>query len=213
MVTLERQRQVWHPATIEGGRVQLRHHLPEDLADVRRWYLDPELGRLTRYSLRPMSVDEIDHFFRSRLLSPEQVGYAIVVRATGRLIGSTTFSNLDADNGSTLFHISIGEPDVWGEGYGTEATELMLWLAFERIGLHRVGLSVFSFNSRAIRSYEKAGFALEGRHREAIARDGGRWDELTMGILASEWQARREERDRREVQAPREEQARLEERE
>jgi RimJ/RimL family protein N-acetyltransferase len=67
----------------------------------------------------------------------------------------------------------------------------MLWLAFERIGLHRVALSVFSFNSRAIRSYEKAGFTLEGRHREAILRDGGRWDELTMGILASEYRARR----------------------
>ena len=62
-----------------------------------------------------------------------------------------------------LFHISIGEPDAWGQGYGTEATGLMLWLAFERIGLHRVGLSVFSFNERAIRSYEKAGFRLEGR--------------------------------------------------
>jgi RimJ/RimL family protein N-acetyltransferase len=196
MVTLERQRQVWHPASIEGERVLLRHHRPDDLGDVRRWYLDAELGRLTRYSLRSMSVDEIDHFFHSRLMSPEQVGYAISLRDTGRLIGSTTFSNLDADNGTTLFHISIGEPDVWGEGYGTEATELMLWLVFERIGLHRVALSVFSFNSRAIRSYEKAGFTLEGRHREAIARDGGRWDELTMGILASEWRARREMRER-----------------
>lgn len=192
MVSVEQQRQVWHPATIRGSRVLLRHHHPDDLADVRRWYRDPELGRLTRYSQRPMSVDEIDRFFHGRLLSPEQVAYAIVINQSGRLIGSTTFSNLDADNGSTLFHISLGEADTWGEGYGTEATELMLWLAFERIGLHRVALSVFGFNSRAIRSYEKAGFTLEGRHREAILRDGGRWDELTMGILASEWRLRQQ---------------------
>ncbi len=190
MVTLTEQRQVWHPATIKGSRVLLRHHHPDDLADVRRWYQDPELARLTRFSLQPMSVEEVDRFFHGRLLSPEQVGYAIVVRASGRLIGSTTFSNLDPDNGTTLFHISIGERDAWGDGYGTEAAELMLWLAFERIGLHRVALSVFGFNSRAIRSYEKAGFVLEGRHREAILRDGRRWDELTMGILASEWRAR-----------------------
>jgi RimJ/RimL family protein N-acetyltransferase len=49
---------------------------------------------------------------------------------------------------------------------------------------------VFAFNERAIRSYEKAGFQVEGRHREAIVRDGGRHDELTMGILAAEWRAR-----------------------
>ena len=66
----------------------------------------------------------------------------------------------------------------------------MLWLAFDRIGLHRVGLSVFEFNERAIGSYEKVGFQVEGRDREAISRDGQRWDEPRMGILAPEWQAR-----------------------
>ena len=192
MVTVEQQRHTWHPPTIEGERVSLRHHRLEDLAAVRRWYHDAELARLTRYTQRPMSDDDIDRFFHGRLLSPEQVAYAITVRDSGRLIGSTTFSNLDPDNGSTLFHISIGEADAWGVGYGTETTELMLALAFERIGLHRVGLSVFDFNTRAIRSYEKAGFIVEGRHRQAILRDGGRWDELTMGILADEWRARRD---------------------
>lgn len=191
MVTVEPQRQTWHPATIEGEGVTLRRHRVDDLGAVRRWYGDPELARLTRYSLRPMSEEDIDRFFHGRLMSPEQVAYAITVRETGRLIGSTTFSNLDPENASTLFHISIGEPDAWGFGYGTETTELMLWLAFERIGLHRVALSVFDFNTRAIRAYEKAGFTVEGRHREAIVRDGGRWDELTMGMLAAEWRARR----------------------
>ena len=191
MVTMERQREAWHPASIKGQGVALRHHKYEDLGAVRRWYRDAELARLTRYSLRPMSDEDIDRFFHTRLMSPEHVGYAITVRDTGRLIGSTTFSNLDPDNSSTLFHISIGEPDAWGYGYGTEATELMLWLAFERIGLHRVALSVFAFNERAIRAYEKAGFTIEGRHRDAILRDGERHDELTMGILASEWRGGR----------------------
>ena len=90
-----------------------------------------------------------------------------------------------------LFHISLGEHDAWGQGYGTEATRLMLGLAFDSIGLHRVGLSVFSFNERAIRSYEKAGFRLEGRARDAILRDGERRDELSMAILAPEWRALR----------------------
>ena len=104
----------------------LRRHRLEDLPHVRRWYRDPELARLTRYSLQPMSDDEIDRFFHGRLMSPETVAYAIDLREGDRLIGLTTFSNLDPDNGSVLFHISIGEHDAWGRGYGTEATELML---------------------------------------------------------------------------------------
>jgi RimJ/RimL family protein N-acetyltransferase len=190
MVTVESQRDVWNPPVIEGTGVVLRHHRDDDLPAVRRWYRDPELARLTRYSLRPMSEDEIDRFFHGRLMSPESVSYAIEQRQTGRLIGLTTFSNLDPENSSVLFHITIGEPDAWGYGHGTETAELMLWLAFDRIGLHRVALSVFGFNERAIRSYEKAGFSIEGRDREAIVRDGQRWDEVTMGILAPEWQAR-----------------------
>lgn len=190
MVIADQHRDIWNPEMIEGSSVVLRHHRHEDLSDIRRWYRDPELARLTRYSLRPMTDDEIDRFFHGRLMSSESVAYAIDIRESGQLIGLTTFSNLDPDNGTVMFHITIGEPDAWGHGYGTEAARLMLWLAFERIGLHRVALSVFGFNDRAIRSYEKAGFRVEGRDREAIVRDGQRWDELTMGILAPEWQAR-----------------------
>jgi RimJ/RimL family protein N-acetyltransferase len=65
----------------------------------------------------------------------------------------------------------------------------MLEHAFVRLGLHRVGLSVFAFNERAIRAYRKVGFREEGRLREAIWRDGRYWDELQMGILADEWRA------------------------
>ena len=74
---------------------------------------------------------------------------AIHVRATDRLIGTCAFSQLDGDNGSALFHITIGETDAWGHGYGTEATQLMLDHAFGTLGLHRIALFVFEFNERA----------------------------------------------------------------
>jgi len=38
-----------------------------------------------------------------------------------------------------------------------------------------------------MRAYEKAGFRIEGRLREAILRDGRYWDEIQMGVLAEEW--------------------------
>lgn len=186
-----RERLDWNPPRIEGRLIELRHHTPANLPTVLRWYADAEIARLTRYSTRPMATEEVERFFQSRLLSTESVAYGIHVRPSGRIVGLTTFSALDPDNGSVLFHITIGERDAWGHGYGTEAARLMLWLAFERIGLHRVGLTVFSFNERAIRSYQKVGFRIEGRLREAIERDDRRWDEIQMGILREEWLALR----------------------
>jgi RimJ/RimL family protein N-acetyltransferase len=190
----ELDRDLWHPATLEGRLVILRHFRPEQLGAVIRWYRDADLGRLTRYQQRPMSQEEIEHFFRSRLLAADALAYAIHVGAGDRLVGLTTFSALDPDNGSALFHITIGERIAWGRGYGTETTELMLEHGFVNLGLHRVGLSVFAFNARALRSYEKAGFVVEGRLREAIFRDGRWWDEVQMGALADEWLARRARR-------------------
>ena len=63
-----------------------------------------------------MPRDEVERFFQTRLLSSESVAYGIHIKATGRLIGLTTFSALDPDNGSVLFHITIGERDAWGRG-------------------------------------------------------------------------------------------------
>jgi RimJ/RimL family protein N-acetyltransferase len=169
----------------------LRRHVPDNLAAFRRWYQDAQVARLARYQDGPMTIEEIDRFFTARALGAETMTMAIHVRETDRLIGTCAFSQLDGDNGSALFHITIGEKDAWGQGYGSEATGLMVDHAFGSLGLHRVALSVFEFNERAIRSYVSCGFTIEGRAREAIWRDGRWWDELSMSILESEWRRRR----------------------
>jgi RimJ/RimL family protein N-acetyltransferase len=179
----------WFPETLEGERVVLRRHSPDNLRAFQRWYADPEVVRLTRYQEGPMGRDEIERFFAARALGTDSLAMAIHVRSTDRLIGTCALSQLDADNGSALFHITIGEKDAWGDGYGTEAARLMIDHAFRGLGLHRVGLSVFSFNERAVRSYRSVGFVVEGRAREAIWRDGRWWDEISMSLLDSDWAA------------------------
>lgn len=179
--------ELWHPQQIVGQLVALRRPRADDLPAVVRWYRDPEIARLTRYQTRPMSQADIERFFQVRMLSMDALAYSIVELPSWRQIGFTTFSSLDPDNGSVLFHITIGERDAWGRGLGTETTSLMLAHAFERLALHRVGLTVFSYNLRAIRAYEKAGFRVEGRLRDAIMRDGRYFDEVQMGVLATEW--------------------------
>ena len=91
---------------------------------------------------------------------------AVHEKATDRLVGTCAFSQLDGENGSALYHITIGESDAWGQGYGTEATQLMLDHAFGTLGLHRIALYVFEFNERAIRRLQ----ALRLRRRGPVAR-------------------------------------------
>ena len=182
--------QAWSPERLIGERVLLRRHVPSNLAAFQRWYTDPDVARLTRYQDGPWRPEDVERFFAARVIGPDSFTMAIHISETDQLIGSCAFTQLDGDNGSALYHITLGERDTWGRGYGTEATELMLQHAFTRLGLHRIALSVFEFNERAIRSYEKSGFIIEGRAREAIWRDGRFWDEIAMSVLEPEWSAR-----------------------
>ena len=182
----------WFPDQIEGDLAVLRKHVADNVTAFRRWYSDPEVARLARYQDAPMRPDEIDRFFQLRAMGTESLTMAIHDRETGRLIGSCAFSQVDGENGSAMYHITIGEKDMWGRGYGTEATQLMLDHAFGTLGLHRIALTVFEFNERAIRAYRNCGFVVEGRSRESIWRDGRWWDELAMSVLSTEWHERRD---------------------
>ena len=181
----------WFPESLTGSRVVLRRHVPGNVAAFQRWYADPEIARLARYQATPMRPEEIERFFAGRVAGPESLAMAVHEKATDRLVGTCAFSQLDGDNGSALYHITIGEADAWGHGFGTEATRLMVDHAFGTLGLHRIALNVFEFNERAIRAYRRVGFLVEGRSRESIWRDGRWWDELAMSILVSDWKAAR----------------------
>ncbi|KAI0123404.1 GNAT family acetyltransferase [Xylariales sp. AK1849] len=85
-------------------------------------------------------------------------------------------------------HISIDVLKTHqGKGYGSEAIEWALGYGFQIAGLHRIGIEAFSFNSGAMRLYEKLGFVLEGRKREELWFDGGWHDYVTYGMLENEW--------------------------
>lgn len=88
--------------------------------------------------------------------------------------------------GTTSFSIAIGE--VWqGCGYGREALALLFDFVFDELNLHRIGLTVFASNARAIRLYEHLGFVHEGTAREFFQRDGQRHDMHHYGLLRREW--------------------------
>jgi len=60
-------------------------------------------------------------------------------------------------------------------------------VAFATLRLHRISVRVVDYNVRAIRAYEKCGFAVEGRDREAALVDGTWHDDVIMGILDREF--------------------------
>jgi len=115
--------------------------------------------------------------------------YWFTIRATedNRLLGDINVEVTQWNARDAFVGLGIGPREFWGKGYGTEAMQLILEYAFLEANLQRVTLTVFEYNPRAIRSYEKTGFRHEGRLRGALFREGRRWDMLFMGIQREEW--------------------------
>jgi RimJ/RimL family protein N-acetyltransferase len=118
--------------------------------------------------------------------SPDLWLFGIRTLEDDKLIGLVDLSGVSA-HGDCFVGIGLGERDYWGKGYGTDAMKLALRFAFVELGLHRVSLDVFDYNSRGVKSYEKAGFRREGVEREMLLRDGKRYDVIFMGVLRDEW--------------------------
>jgi RimJ/RimL family protein N-acetyltransferase len=113
--------------------------------------------------------------------------YSIIDIKTDELIGNCGYMALDHLNQTGEIGIFIGNKKYWNKGYGTEALQLLLDYGFKALNLHNIGLRVFSFNERAKKSYEKIGFKITGKIREAILRDRKRHDLIFMDILAKEF--------------------------
>ena len=174
-----------------GDLVRLTSEDPEESArTTSSWARNSEYQRLLDTEQAELWSAKKRQEWREKDLdenSPDQFFFYIRTLEDDKLIGFVGLFGVAWIHGDAWVGIGIGERDAWGKGYGTDAMRLILKFAFTELNLHRVTLGVFAYNTRAIRSYEKAGFILEGTEREALHRDGSHADGLYMGILREDW--------------------------
>jgi diamine N-acetyltransferase len=118
-------------------------------------------------------------------LEPTAVNFTIYDRGDGAAVGTCALMDISHRHARATFGILLGERR--GQGLGTDATRLTLDWAFNVLSLRNVLLTVNPWNAGAIRAYEKAGFKLVGRRRDALVAHGRRWDEIYMDAVADEF--------------------------
>lgn len=171
---------------LRGGRVRLREVRESDYELLSTWWNDPAVRVLQTTWVRPSpEVANVELLRGWSTNTGNDVGFAVEL-GDGSLIGHAALFGIDKNASATL-GIVLGPP-YWSAGHGTDALEVLVRYGFSELGLHRIGLEVFAFNTRAIATYRRIGFAEEGRRREVLLHAGTRHDTVLMGLLASEWQ-------------------------
>lgn len=169
---------------------QICYLSPCDAADAAHWttwlndlHVALPLGSEAHTTLSLLRMEDI----RQSMAKDESHVFTIVDLKTDKPIGRSLLFNVDHVNRAAMFGIFIGTPDVWGQGYGQEATRLTLDYGFNLLNLHSVMLGVFAYNERAIHCYERVGFRVIGRRRQARIVGDRKFDTIFMDILAEEF--------------------------
>jgi RimJ/RimL family protein N-acetyltransferase len=174
-----------------GKFVRLSAFDPAEMSKAfPRWNRNSEYFRLLNSSGQPMqSAKAALKWMEEEVgeLSPASYYFSIRALADDKLLGELALDVVNWSGGDAFVGLGIGEAEYWGKGYGTDVMNVLLRFAFTEVNLRRVTLTVFEYNPRAIRSYEKAGFRHEGHMRKVLNKEGKRWDVLLMGILREEW--------------------------
>jgi RimJ/RimL family protein N-acetyltransferase len=149
-----------------------------------RWFSDPEVRTFLLIN-SPISHAQEEKWFERKLEEEDSELFAIET-LDGKHIGNIELFDVHHIHRQAELGVVLGEKSYWGQGYGSDAIRALLRFAFEELNLHRVQLRVYEDNARGRRAYEKCGFQLEGRLRDAVYRRGRYYDVLMMGILDHE---------------------------
>jgi len=171
-----------------GKLVKLREVQAEDLQDVWEWENDSEMGLyLNADPGKRMSMEEVKRRFHQYRTDPTS-GLFIICTIDDEPIGMLGFDRLYKDIGTCRIFIGVGRKQYWGQGYGTDAMRVGLRYFFQDVSLRKVQLSVYDFNTRAIASYRKCGYEVEGIRRN-IAYVHGEWcDSIEMAITTEQFE-------------------------
>ncbi len=174
-----------------GELVRFTFEEPETKAKAEvRWQRDTEFHRLADGDAAQLTSEKkIKEWFDKQAedgFKPERYSFSVRTLAENQYIGSLGLW-VDWIHSEAWVGIAIGEREFWSKGYGTDMMKLCLQYVFTELCIERLSLGLHEYNPRALRSYEKCGFRLEGRTRKDIMREGKHYDSLWMGILRDEW--------------------------
>ncbi|GGK94261.1 RimJ/RimL family protein N-acetyltransferase [Curtobacterium luteum] len=175
--------------TLTGDRVTLEPLGSEHADDLRAAVTDGDLWR-TWYTSIPAPA-QVEAEIERRLAEHEagrMVPFAVRDRPTGRVVGSTTFMNVDRANRRVEIGSTFLARSAQRTGINTEAKLLQLSHAFESWQCIAVEFRTHFHNQQSRAAIEGLGAKQDGVLRShQIGRDGTLRDTVVFSITAAEW--------------------------
>ncbi|MDX2189445.1 MAG: GNAT family protein [Bacteroidota bacterium] len=162
----------------------------EDAEKYFEWLNDLEVSVNLRAYSQQISLETereyLEKFVKNQI---NDCFFGINHKSDDVLIGNCALMNPDFINRNAELGIFVGDKKYWGRGIGTEAIMLLLDFGFNVLNLHNIWLNFVDFNTKSKSIYEKCGFKIIGRRREAKIIGNLKFDIVYMDILAEEYKS------------------------
>ncbi|MBQ7845402.1 MAG: GNAT family N-acetyltransferase [Clostridia bacterium] len=170
-------------------RLTLRPMTMRDAQDIYDYSCDKEVARHVLWDAHRSLADSraylryIIRQYREGMPS----SYGIVLKETGRLIGTIGFMWMNTENSTVEVGYSLAR-EHWNKGLMTEALRALIDMAFTHLPLHRIEAQHDSTYPSSGRVMQKCGMQKEGTLRGRIYNKGKFVDVDLYAILKEDWE-------------------------
>lgn len=178
---------------IKTARLVLKPHSLENEQKLNEWENDPSIIYYNDDQPEPyqhQAIEETRKYIQRHLeVGPQtnSLHFAIHIADDDLFIGYGMIAFIDRYNRSCRLGITIGEKDQWGRGFAKEALRAVIDYCFKSLNMNRIGVEIYSFNTRSLALFEHLGFTREGIVRQSVYKKGAFEDEYIYGLLREEW--------------------------
>ena len=146
--------------------MRLRELKLSDVNGMLEWMHDPDINCFYRFNGSLFTEGDAERFIAESSQNEKNRHYA-VVNEQDEYLGTVSLKNIDDTDKTAEYAIALRKK-AHGTGISTAATDHILAVAFNELGLNRVYLNVMGDNMRAVSFYRKYGFIFEGTFRQHI---------------------------------------------
>lgn len=176
------------------GRLTIITPLTKEIvskSNYKNWFLDPKITFYNTHGRLVFKEEDISSFIE-KANDDHTITWAMLRKYDKYHIGNIALQSINFIDKTAELAILIGETEIWGKGYGTDACELVLKHAFEKLNLNRIYLGTIEPNIGMRKVAEKLNMALEGKSMEAFWFNGKYVPIYHYAILRKEWKEYRE---------------------
>jgi RimJ/RimL family protein N-acetyltransferase len=172
---------------LRSGKITLREL---ESSDAQALWAFVNSAEVTKFlSPPPATVDGFEHFIdwsqRQRSVGT-QATFAVVVEGFDTPVGLFQLRRLEPDFSTAEWGFAIGSA-FWGTGVFRTGAELMMHLAFDVVGVHRLEARACATNVRGNAALRKIGAVQEGVLRRSFQRNGEYLDQVLWTVLEEDW--------------------------